>query len=78
MNQKIKEIMSAVFSIDAAAWDENVLNRDNIEEWDSLSHLSLVTCLEEEFKVEIEPDEIPLLDSVAAITKILESHGALP
>lgn len=67
--------MSAVFNIDAASYNEADLSPDYIEQWDSLSHLSLVTCLEEDFKIDILPEQIPRMKSYAAVVKILEDHG---
>ena len=44
--EKIKNVMSAVFSIDADSINENS-SPDNIEEWDSLRHLNLAVALED-------------------------------
>ena len=45
---------------------------ETIETWDSIQHLSLVLALEEKFGVQISPEEIEEMKSIAAITKVIE------
>lgn len=45
---------------------------EDIEEWDSLSHMSLVSELESEFGVSMEIDEISEMDSVSNVVKVLK------
>jgi len=44
--------------------------------WDSLRHMSLVVAMEQEFAVELSPDQIMELDSIDAGLKILRDAGA--
>jgi len=64
MEERIVEIMKVVFG-------ETTINvntiQENMEQWNSLNHLILVSELEEEFNVEFEPDEIAEMKSVKQI-----------
>lgn len=44
--------------------------------WDSLSLVTLVAVVQEEFGVEISPDELASLDSFSAFGLYLKRHGA--
>lgn len=50
-------------------------SRDNTPEWDSLAHLNLIIELEEEFGIEFNREEIPLLDNVDKILKKISKKG---
>lgn len=57
MEDKIKEIMAQVFNIDKELIGSDS-SLDTIEEWDSLSHSSLVIALEQGFDISFEIEEI--------------------
>lgn len=45
---------------------------EQVKGWDSLSHMSLISSLEEEFKISFDVDQISEMDS---ITKVVEAVG---
>jgi acyl carrier protein len=45
---------------------------ETIENWDSLNHLNVVLAIEQEFDVQIMPEEIEQLLSVEHITVLLD------
>jgi acyl carrier protein len=47
---------------------------DSVGVWDSLSAVTLVAVIQEEFNVEIEPDALPDLDSFRAFRDYLSAH----
>ena len=57
MKDKIKEIMSLVFSVPANAIKDDA-STQNLENWDSLNHMNLVVALEQEFEIRFDDDEI--------------------
>jgi acyl carrier protein len=57
MKDKIKQIMSVVFETDITNISDDA-SPDNIDNWDSLHLINLVTALEEEFKIEFDEEEI--------------------
>ncbi len=46
-----------------------------IENWDSLKYVKLVMAIQAEFGVELNPEEILKITSVAAIADVLKSKG---
>ena len=50
--------------------------QETVSNWDSLHHIHLVTALESEFGVEIDPDDVLLLTSVPAIVACMVRLGA--
>lgn len=57
IDERIKDVMSAVFGVDADTINEDS-SQDNIEEWESIKTLDLIVALEEEFGVTIPLEEV--------------------
>jgi acyl carrier protein len=57
--------------------DINVLSlRQRYDErWDSVGHMSLVVAIEDEFQVELGPEDLVELDSFQTAVKILRDLG---
>ena len=70
MEQRIKNVMSAVFEIPVNKIKGNA-SPDTIESWDSLKHMNLVIALEEEFEIEFINDEINEMMNFALIKSVL-------
>ena len=49
---------------------------ETIETWDSVHHLNLVLALEQEFKLQFEPEEIDQMKDIGHILNILGSKVA--
>ena len=73
IENKLKKIISVIFLI-----NENKINdessNENIKEWDSLKHLSLVLAIEEEFNIRFTNDETLQLTSFKNIVEILKTN----
>jgi acyl carrier protein len=52
-------------------------NVDNIDSWDSLTHMDLILAIEKEFSVKLSFHEIAELTSVQNIIETLEKRGLL-
>ena len=50
-------------------------SRDDIERWDSLQHVALVSSIEDTFKISLSMDEMMEIEKVADIEAILTRHG---
>lgn len=57
INERIKDVMSAVFGVDVDTINEDS-SQDNIEGWESIRTLDLIVALEEEFGVTIPLEEV--------------------
>ena len=44
---------------------------EQIENWDSIQHVSLMVAIEEQFGVEFNPDEISHMESIGKIAEML-------
>jgi len=72
MKEKIKEIMAAVFEMNAVDIKDSD-DSTTIPNWDSLNQMNLIVALEEEFDVRFEDDEIVELTSFESIENYLKS-----
>jgi acyl carrier protein len=72
MDERIRDVLSAVFRLAPAAIGED-LSSDSLDAWDSLKHMQVVVALEQEFGVEFEDEEIPRLLSFRGIRDTLLS-----
>lgn len=64
---------------DALDIEQNVvvdtLKYQSIEQWDSISHMMLISELEEAFDIEIDTDDVIDMSSVAKAKEIVSKHG---
>ena len=70
----VEEVVARVFNLDPSEVTDQS-SKDTIAEWDSMGHLSLVTGLEEEFKVSLAIADAMEMTSVLHIKKILKDYG---
>tara|TARA_Y100000590_G_C15194159_1_gene816119 strand:+ start:219 stop:461 length:243 start_codon:yes stop_codon:yes gene_type:complete len=72
--QKYSEIFKTALNIEADKLTEN-LKYNDIEEWDSIGHMTLVAALEEEFKISLETDDIIDFSSFKKGIEILKKYN---
>ena len=74
MQERLMGVMSQVFSLprESISLDSSM---ENIENWDSLTHLQLVTSIEDTFNIKIEISEIIDMTSFSSIMAIIENKG---
>ena len=74
MESELKKIISEVFnySVDEIEHD---LEFSSIPAWDSITHLSFISAVENEFDIELSGDEIVKVTSYSRTIKVLSSHG---
>jgi len=53
------------------------LHCDDVESWDSLNGLRIVTAVEETFSIRLAMSEIQAIHSVGDLSEALLAHGAL-
>ena len=70
---KYKEIFMNSLSIKDQNKVEN-LKYNEIDEWDSIGHMSLMSALEEEFKISLETDDIIDFSSYKKGIEILKKY----
>lgn len=72
--EKYKNIFSKVLNVPEEVLGEN-FTFSNVDQWDSVAHLNLITELEDEFGVMFNSDEILHFGSFENGMKILERYG---
>lgn len=61
--KKLKPIFKRIFSKNDYVFDRK-LSADDVEEWDSLSHMNLIVAIEKEFKISFTLDELEKQNNV--------------
>ena len=74
LQPRIKEILSGLFNVGIGTLSSES-STANVEGWDSLGHLMVVVELEQQFGIQISPEQGEELTSVARIEEFLKSRG---
>ena len=75
MNEKLVEIVAELFELDPAAVDD-ALTPEDVELWDSMNHLRLVSAVEEEFQIKLSMREIESIRSLATLRALIEQRAS--
>lgn len=70
----LREIMVDVFDNDDLDIDAST-SADDVEEWDSLSHIRLIVAVERKFGVKFKNSEIESLKNVGDLAKLIEAKA---
>ena len=70
MEDRVKQIMADVLDLDPRAID-GYTAMDNIESWDSLTHINLCLSLEQDFEVAFTVTEMEAMLTYDAIVRVL-------
>jgi len=73
-DEKLKDILAKVLLIDNSKISDG-MSRKNVEEWDSMAHLMLVSEIESAFEVTMDDDDIMEIQTVGDIKKTLKKLG---
>ncbi|NOY63555.1 MAG: acyl carrier protein [Gammaproteobacteria bacterium] len=71
--EQLNELLADTFDIDEDEISAE-MNSDNVESWDSLNHLRLVSALEKEFDISLTMDEINAMLSYEKIVELVSKH----
>ncbi len=76
LNTRLAQCFKAVFP---ALKEEDIphASLSSVTEWDSIAAINLVTVIEEEFDVQIPPDDVPIMRSFGEIFEYLKSGRGL-
>ena len=72
-NKKYQDIFIKSLSIEKNKFNEN-LKYNDIPEWDSIGHMTLISGLEEGFKISMETDDIVDFSSFKKGIQILKKY----
>ena len=68
---QVQQIASDIFGVPASKITADS-SPETIETWDSIQHLNLVLAIEEKFAVQLSPEEIEQMESVGAVSTLVE------
>jgi acyl carrier protein len=71
----VREIMEDVFDVDDLNIDDRTTAED-VEEWDSLSHVRLMVAIERRFGIRFKNSEIEALQNVGELVKVIDAKRA--
>ena len=72
--QSLRDLFADTLEIDPEEVTPE-LNGESTENWDSFRHLKLILAVEGEYGVQLDPQQIPELTTVAKVLAALESKG---
>ena len=72
--KKYSEIFKTALNIDNSKLGEN-LKYNEIDEWDSIGHMSLIAAIEEEYKITFETDDIVDFSSFKKGIELLKKYN---
>ena len=72
--EKFLEMVSEVFEIDKSDIADE-LTPDDIEVWDSISHMDLMAKFEEEWGVTFDVEELTEMETIGLMKEALNRHG---
>jgi len=73
----VEEVVARVFNLDVSEVTDQASN-ETLVQWDSMGHLSLITGLEQEFKVSFAIADAMEMSSIQHIKRMLKDYGVGP
>lgn len=71
INQKLTRIFQEIFDDDSIILSDETSAKD-IDEWDSLNHITLVLAIEREFSIHLNAAEVGSLENVGQMIKLID------
>lgn len=71
---KIKEIMADILEIDDEDTITDEFGPEDVDTWDSLNNLKLITAIEEAFEISLTMDQINSMVNFSEVKKVINSH----
>lgn len=75
-SQKLDEVMALALSVPLEEINDD-LAYQSIPEWDSMSHMILMTELETAFGISIETDDMLEMNTMPKVREILQKYGVM-
>jgi len=71
---RLKEIISKVFLLEESEINDG-LSRKNVEQWDSMGHLMLMSEIESQYGVFVSDEDMTKIKTVSDIKEVLRKLG---
>ncbi len=76
IKERLTRVFHQVFANDTIQLTET-MTADDVEGWDSFSHINLIIAVELEFNIEFTQREILNFDNIGALLSCIQDHLAL-
>jgi len=73
IDSRLRQIFASLFQV-APENIHDSLARGEFGPWDSLQHLNLVLAIEEEFQIQLQPEQIEAMKSFGSIREIIGGY----
>ena len=74
IRQKVEKLLTKTFpSVDGKIMD--TMGPEEITEWDSLTHLNLITEINNEFSINIQFEDVLLINKISDIYKVIDKYS---
>lgn len=73
--EKLNKVLCDVFDFKKTEDINDDLGPDDIESWDSLGHVDLITNLEEIFDISLDVVDISRMYTIGGIKRVIEKYG---
>lgn len=73
MDEQLKEVFAEALDLEIDEIEEDS-SQENLEDWDSLGHLNLISEIEKTFKVKVTMDEVMEMTTYAKVKEVVSSH----
>ena len=74
LEERIQKVLSSVFTLHKRHFPDE-WGPDEVEDWDSMNHLSLAAAISSEFGFDLEFEEMLEIKTVGDIKTILKRHN---
>lgn len=74
MSQAVERLVSDTFGLERSKITEE-LTPDNVDGWDSMNHLKLISAIENEYGIRLSMSEIQSMLSVGKIKAVVAEHS---
>lgn len=71
MSERIKNLIADILKVDVAMLDDD-LEIGELQEWDSMHHMMIITGMEKEFGIKFQREELVDLENVGDIVALVE------
>lgn len=72
--ERLTEVFRDVFDIDDLTINGET-TADDIDEWDSIEHINLISAVEDEFKIRFKMGEVSTMKNVGEMVEIVKSRA---
>ena len=72
--EKLTNIFNELLTMDDLVLSPELSSKE-VKDWDSFNHLNIMIATEEEFGIQLQPDEVESIKNVGELVKILNQKG---